>query len=107
MKSQVSDIFGEMASIGRLARGRIGVIRQRKTGKGSFHQLQCTKGGKHHVRYIREAELPAWETATENYRRFMALVDRYVDRMSRQAETEITKEFADVGKGSPAFQQAN
>lgn len=98
MKSQVSDILGEMAAIGRLARGRIGVIRQRKSGKGSFHHLQYTKDGKHHVKYIREAELPAWEAATENYRKFMALVDRYVDRMSKQAEAEITKEYANVGR---------
>jgi len=88
-----------MASIARLARGRIGVIRKRRTGEGAFHHLQYTKGGRHHVRYIPEAELPAWEAATENYRRFMALVDRYVDEMSRRAEAEIGKERADAGRG--------
>lgn len=97
MKKQEKDILGEMESIGRIARGRIGVVRQRKSGQGSFHHLQYTKGGKHHVRYIREAELSAWEAATENYRKFMALVDRYVDMKSRQAEAEITKECANAG----------
>jgi len=98
MKSQKSDILGEMASFGRLARGRIGVIRQRKNGKGAFHHLQYTRGGKHHVKYIRETELSAWEAATENYRRFMALVDRYVDVMSKRAEIEIAKECANAGR---------
>ena len=97
MKSQAR-ILKEMSAIPRLARGRIGVMRQKSKDGDAFHNLQYTKGGRHHVKYVPEALLAAYEEATENYRRFMALVDEYVDLMSAKAAKEIEREVRDAGK---------
>ena len=97
MKSQAQILKG-MSAIPRLARGRIGVMRQKSKGGGAFHNLQYTKGGRHHVKYVPEAQLAAYEEATENYRRFMSLVDEYVELMSAKAAREIEREVRDAGK---------
>ena len=56
MKSQ-SQILRDMSAIPRLARGRIGVMRQKPKDGDAFHNLQYTKGGRHHVKYVPEAQL--------------------------------------------------
>ena len=40
--------------------------------------------------------LAAYKEATENYRRFMDLVDEYIDMMSERAAKEIEKEERDA-----------
>lgn len=97
MKSQ-SQILRDMSAIPRLARGRIGVMRQKPKGGGAFHNLQYTRGGRHHAKYVPEAQLAAYEEATANYRRFMSLVDEYVELMSAKAAREIEREVRDAGK---------
>ena len=87
-----------MSAIPRLARGRIGVMRQKSKDGGAFYNLQYTKGGRHHVKYVPEAQLAAYEEATENYGRFMSLVDEYVELMSAKAAREIEREVRDAGK---------
>ena len=66
-----------------------------KTKSGTtFHNLQYTKNRKHFVKYIPASQLAAYKEATENYRRFMDLVDEYIDMMSERAAKEIEKEDA-------------
>mgnify|MGYP003310503505 CR=1 FL=1 len=50
------------------------------------------------MKYVPEAQLAAYEEATENYRRFMALADEYVDLLSAKAAKEIEREVRDAGK---------
>ena len=63
-----------------------------------FHNLQYTKGGRHFVKYISGGSLAAYETATENYRRLMEVVDAYVTEISEKTMTEIEKEKTDGRK---------
>ena len=95
MKSQ--ELFlKKMLSIPRLARGRIGVMSQKTKSGTTFHNLQYTKNRKHFVKYIPASQLAAYKEATENYRRFMDLVDEYIDMMSERAAKEIEKEERDA-----------
>ncbi|MBQ3748857.1 MAG: hypothetical protein II863_15740, partial [Kiritimatiellae bacterium] len=49
-----------------------------------------------HQRYVSRDKAPAYEEATEAYRRFMALVDAFVDEMSAKCAAEIEKEAKDA-----------
>ena len=69
------------------------------TGNRSYYIIQYTKGRKHYGRNVPAAQLEAYRTATENHRRFMALVDEYVELMSERTAREIAKE---VGNGRKA-----
>ena len=69
------------------------------TGNRSYNIIQYTKGRKHYGRNVPAAQLEAYRTATENHRRFMALVDEYVELMSERTAREIAKE---VGNGRKA-----
>ena len=93
MKSQ-GLFLKKMLSIPRLARGRIGIMSQKTKSGTTFHNLQYTKNRKHFVKYIPASQLAAYKEATENYRRFMDLVDEYIDMMSERAAKEIEKEDA-------------
>ena len=98
MKSQ-GLFLKKMLSIPRLARGRIGVMSQKTKSGTTFHNLQYTKNRKHFVKYIPASQLAAYKEATENYRRFMDLVDEYIDMMSERAAKEIEKEDAEGKDG--------
>ena len=88
-----------MTAITRMARGSIGEMRNRRKDGGSYYIIQYTKGRKHYGRNVPAAQLEAYRTATENHRRFMALVDEYVELMSERTAREIAKE---VGNGRKA-----
>ena len=88
-----------MTAITRMARGSIGEMRNRRKDGGSYYIIQYTKGQKHYGRNVPAAQLEAYRTATENHRRFMALVDEYVELMSERTAREIAKE---VGNGRKA-----
>ena len=98
MKSQ-DWVLKRMSAIPRLVRGSVCELRNRRKDGGSYHIVQYTKGGRHHGRNVPAAQLAAYLEATENYRRFMALVDEYVDLMSERAAREIAKE---AGNGRKA-----
>ena len=94
MKSQ-AEILKRMSAITRFARGSIGELRNRRKDGGSYYIIQYTKGRRHYGRNIPAAQLEAYREATENYRRFMALVDEYVELTSERTAREIAKETKD------------
>ena len=90
----------------RMARGRLCVL-SRSKGGGVFYHLQYRKDTKLHQRYVSRDEAPAYERATEAYRRFMALVDAFVDEMSAKAAREIRKEAKNARRKAKASGRAN
>ena len=72
------EILAAMSDIRVMAKGKVTVNRRSKTGK-AYHSLQARKNGRNETRYVPEAKLAAVRAATGNYRRFMALVQQYVD----------------------------
>ena len=82
MKSQVR-LLEAVNAAERMARGRLCVL-SRPKGGGAFYHLQYRKDTKLHQRYVSRDEAPAYERATESYRRFMELVDAFVDRPSHR-----------------------
>ena len=90
----------------RMARGRLCVL-SRSKGGGAFYHLQYRKDTKLHQRYVSRDEAPAYERATEAYRRFMALVDAFVDEMSAKAAREIRKEAKNARRKAKASGRAN
>jgi hypothetical protein len=96
MKSQVR-LLEAVRRAERMARGRLCVLSRAKDG-GAFYHLQYRKDTKLHQRYVPRGQAPAYERATEAYRRFMALVDAFVDEMSAKCAAEIGKEAEDAGR---------
>ena len=80
---------------------------QSEKGGGSFYHLQYRKDTELHQRYVSRDEAPAYERATEAYRRFMKLVDSFVDEMSAKAAKEIRKEAEDARRKTKASKRAS
>lgn len=90
MKSQVR-LLKAVEGAERMARGRLCVLSRSKDG-GEYYHLQYRKDTKLHQRYVSRDEAPAYAKATEAYRRFMELVDAFVDEVSAKCAVEIRKE---------------
>ena len=105
MKSQVR-LLEAVKAAERMSRGRLCVLSRTKGG-GAFYHLQYRKDTKLHQRYVSRDEAPAYERATESYRRFMALVDAFVDEMSAKAAKEIRKEAEDARRKAKASKRAD
>ena len=106
MKSQVR-LLKAVERAERMARGRVCVLSRAKGG-GEFYHLQYRKDTKLHQRYVSRDKAPAYKRATEAYRRFMALVDAFVDEMSAKCAAEIEKEAKDArGGGKAAARRAD
>ena len=81
-------LLAEMASVGRMCRGKVSVRRQGKSG-GEYFVLQCWHGGANRCRYVHPARRKAYEEACERYRRFMSLAESYADIVIARTEKEI------------------
>lgn len=95
-----------VAEAERMTRGRLCVLSRSKSG-GAFYHLQYRKETKLHQRYVSRDEAPAYERSTEAYRRFMKLVDEFVDEMSASAIREIKKEVADAKRKAKASERTD
>ena len=105
MKSQVR-LMEAVRRAERMARGRLCVLSRAKGG-GAFYHLQYRKDTRLHQRYVPRDQAPAYERATEAYRKFMALVDAFVDEMSARCAAEIGKEAEDAGRKAAASRRAH
>lgn len=84
-------------AVPRMVRGRLCVL-SKSSGGGKFYHLQYRKNTKLFQKYKPIAEVEAYESATEQYRRFMAAVDAFVDDMSRKCMTDISDETKKNGR---------
>ena len=105
MKSQVR-LLEAVNAAERMSRGRLCVL-SRSKGGGAFYHLQHRKDTKLHQRYVPRDEAPAYERATESYRRFMKLVDEFVDEMSAKAAKEIGKEAENAKRKAKASKRTH
>ena len=105
MKSQAR-LLEAVKAAERMSRGRLCVLSRTKGG-GAFYHLQYRKDTKLHQRYVSRDEAPAYERATESYRRFMGFVDAFVDEMSAKAAKEIRKEAKDARRKAKAPKRAH
>ena len=94
-------LLAEMASIGRMCRGKVSVRRQGKSG-GEYFVLQCWHGGANRCRYVHPARRKAYEEACEGYRRFMSLAESYADIVIARTEKEIAKIKVEDGRTKKA-----
>lgn len=94
-------LLAEMASIGRMCRGKVSVRRQGKSG-GEYYVLQCWRDGGNRCRYVHPARKDAYVEAVEGYRRFMALAEAYADIVIARTEREIGKIRAEDGRTKKA-----
>ena len=74
-----------------MTRGRLSVKAVRKSGVPAYN-LQYHHNAKYFVRSVATDEVERFERATENYRRFMDLVQKNVDEESERGLREIRKE---------------
>ena len=78
-------LLAEMASIGRMCRGKVSVRRQGKSG-GEYFVLQCWRAGGNRCRYVHPARRAAYEQACEGYGRFMSRAESYADSVIARTE---------------------
>lgn len=71
-------ILEAMSRIRVMVRGKVTVMRTTKSGR-QYHSLQARRNGRNETRYVPASRLKAALEATENYKRFMELVQRYVE----------------------------
>ena len=94
-------LLAEMASVGRMCRGKVSVRRQGKSG-GEYFVLQCWRDGRNRCRYVHPSRREAYEEACEGYRRFMSLAEAYADIVIARTEKEIAKIKAEDGRTKKA-----
>lgn len=88
MKSKPTpqSILAQIAQIERLERGKVCMMREGP--EGPYYNLQCREEGKTCSRYLPRDQVQAATAHTLNYQRFQALVDQYVQLMSRRSRAE-------------------
>ena len=91
-------LLAEMASVGRMCRGKVSVRRQGKSG-GEYFVLQCWRAGGNRCRYVHPARRKAYEEACEGYRRFMSLAESYADIVIARTERESCRGMRPDGPG--------
>ena len=94
-------LLAEMASVGRMCRGKVSVRRQDKSG-GEYFVLQCRRDGGNRCRYVHPARKEAYEEACEGYRRFVALAEAYADIVIARTGREIARIKAEDGRTKKA-----
>jgi len=57
------------------------------------YNLQAWRHGRNEVRYVREEERPALQSAIDGYRLFARLAENYVDEIVKQTRREHAKRF--------------
>jgi hypothetical protein len=77
------EILAAMSRIGTMVKGKVTVSRTAKSGR-RYYSLQARRGGRNVTRYLAADKVAAVREATENYRRFMELVEQYVEASSRR-----------------------
>ena len=94
-------LLAEMASIGRMCRGRVSARRQGKS-RGEYFVLQSWHDGGNRSTYVHPARKAAYEDACEGYRRFMALAEAYADIVIARTEKAIAKIRVEDGRTKKA-----
>ena len=94
-------LLAEMASIGRMCRGKVSVRRQGKSG-GEYFVLQCWRAGGNQCKYVHPARRAAYEQACEGYSRFLSLAESYADIVIARTEKEIAKIKVEDGRTKKA-----
>jgi len=77
----------QMATITRMERGHISVIRTGPDGQ-PYHNLQHREDGRNVTEYIPREELPAVQENVAAYEHFMKLVDEHVAGISEVSRQE-------------------
>ena len=67
-------LLAEMASVGRMCRGKVSVRRQGKSG-GEYFVLQCWRAGGNRCRYVHPARRKAYEEAVNERYQFFSYGD--------------------------------
>ena len=78
------EILREMASIQLMARGKLCAMGASKAGK-TFYSHQSWRNGRNVTTYVPADKVEHVRAATAGYRRFMELVEEYVDIMEAKS----------------------
>ena len=79
--------IAQMATITRMERGHLSVIRTGPDGR-PFNNLQRREGGRNVTEYIPREEVPAVQEHIAAYERFKQLVDEHVNEVSGTSRQE-------------------
>jgi len=79
--------IAQMATITRMERGHLSVIRTGSDGQ-PYHNLQHRENGRNVTEYIPREEAPAVQEHVAAYERFMQLVDEHLNEVSELSRQE-------------------
>ena len=83
-------LLQKAASIQRMVRGSLSVIR--KGPDGPYFNHQCREGGKTCTRYVPKDQAPAMREAIEAHHQFVECIDKYVDHISKATRAQIAND---------------
>ena len=79
-------LLQQIAQIQRMDRGTLSVIRQGP--QGPYYNHQCYEQGRNVSRYVPCDQVAPLQEAQDNYRRFQALVEQYVQLVVQRTRAE-------------------
>jgi hypothetical protein len=90
-------LLAQIAQIQYLEPGKLCIIRQ--GSEGPYYNLQCRQNGQTVTRYVPRDQAELAKTHTQNYQRFIALVEQYVQVVADQSRA--IREGSSQKKTSP------
>ena len=83
-------LLQKAASIQRMIRGSLSIIREGP--EGPYYNHQCRVSGKNCTRYVSRDQVPAFQEAIEAHKQFARCVEEYVEQISSATCAEIAGE---------------
>ena len=103
--SSAAGILSQIASIERMERGKLCIIRQGP--QGPYYNLQSRENGKAVCLYVPREQAEAVRQNTENYRQFESLVEEYAQLILTRTREERLAGQKKNPKPSSGFKRKN
>ena len=77
IETEIANIKQTLLTLGHMHPGSLS--QQKRSARGSYHQLSYSHAGKGHTKYVRPEDVPEVKREIENYRRFRDLTRKWVE----------------------------
>jgi len=77
IEKEIANIKQTLLKLGHMHPGSLS--QQKRSARGTYHQLSYSHAGKGHTKYVRPKDVPEVRQETDNYRRFRDLIRKWVE----------------------------
>jgi len=93
IETEIANTKQALLELGHMHPGSLS--QQKRSARGTYHQLSYSHAGKGHTKYVRPEDVPEVTREIENYRRFRTLTTKWVE-----LAIELAKLRRDEGKST-------